>query len=66
MIRKNELAMLYYPDAEDKKKARERLMYEIRKCRSLMAELRKTGYHEKCWTLTPRQVEIIKTYLGDP
>ncbi len=62
---KAELAQMYFPDSTPAT-AVKRLMAWTRKCAPLLESLRLTGYTPICKMLTPRQVETIVHYLGDP
>lgn len=63
---KGDLAMLYFPDARSVKSATNRLARWVKLCVGLLPALVETGYTPKQKCLTPRQVEIIFYYLGEP
>ena len=62
---KQELAMLYFPDS-DPRIATNHLMRWINRNRSLLQELKATGYYSHSKFFTTRQVCAILDYLGDP
>ena len=64
-MKKVELAKEYFPDA-DAGVACDKLRRWINRCTQLLTELAKTGYNTYDKEFTPRQVELIKEYLGDP
>lgn len=66
MIRKNELAMLYFPNATSPKVATDNLHRWINRCEPLSHALAKTVFRTTSWYFTPRQVELIYEYLGEP
>lgn len=68
MIKKYELAFLYYPDAPTKKAATDNLTRAINRCTELATRLAQApgGYNVNEKTYTPRQVDLIKLYLGEP
>ena len=59
------LAMLYYPD-RGYKRAVHLFRQEIVLTRGLLGALRAIGYHENQRILTPRQVQVIENFLGEP
>ena len=59
------LAMLYYPD-HSYKSAVHLFREEIRLTRGLLAALKAVGYKENKRKLTPRQVQVIERFLGEP
>lgn len=63
---KGALAMMYFPDARSVKSATNRLARWLKLCVGLLPALQETGYTPKQKRLTPRQVEIIFYYLGEP
>ena len=63
---KGTLAMMYFPDARSVKSATNRLARWMKLCVGLLPALQETGYTPKQKRLTPRQVEIIFYYLGEP
>ena len=66
LVRKNELAMKYFPQATSPKVARDNLTRWINRCEPLKAALSKTHYNPHDWYYTPKQVELIYEYLGEP
>lgn len=66
LIRKNELAMKYFPNATTPKLARDNLTRWINRCKPLKRELIKQHYNPHEWNYTPKQVELIYEYLGEP
>lgn len=68
MMKKYELALLYYPDAPTKKAATDNLTRAINRCTELSERLASApgGYNVNEKTYTPRQVDLIKLYLGSP
>ena len=59
------LAMQYYPDHSYKSAVR-LFREEIRLTRGLLAALKAVGYKENKRKLTPRQVQVIEKFLGEP
>ena len=59
------LAMLYYPD-RGYKRAVHLFRQEIRETRGLLDALQAIGYRDSQRVLTPRQVQVIEDYLGEP
>jgi hypothetical protein len=62
---KSELAQAYAPNIAPAS-ARNRLAAWIRHNRDLYSALLEAGYKPKQQMLTPRQVELIFQYLGEP
>lgn len=62
---KSELARQYNPDLS-LPRARQILYRWITANRQLYDELVSCGYREKVQILTPRQVQLIVQYLGEP
>ncbi len=60
-----ELALLYNPGITPNA-ANRRLRKWITKNRLLYEELQQAGWEHRSYLLTPRQVEIIVKYLGEP
>ena len=60
---KQDLAQVYF-EGYDQEVARRLLAREIHSNAALMAELEATGYRRSQKRLTPKQVSIIKKYLG--
>ena len=63
---KSELALLYFPLASSPHVAVNHLTAWMRRCKPLLAELEAAGYAKTQKMLTPRQVEAIVRYLGEP
>jgi hypothetical protein len=59
------LAMMYYPD-HGYKSAVHLFREEIRITRGLLAALKAVGYKENKRKLSPRQVQVIERFLGEP
>lgn len=59
------LAMLYYPGRGYKASLRA-FRKELEFTRGLLDALKATGYRENQRLLTPRQVQVIEAYLGEP
>ena len=59
------LAMLYYPD-HSYKSAVQLFREEIRLTRGLLAALKAVGYKENKRKLSPRQVQVIERFIGEP
>lgn len=59
------LAMQYYPDHSYKSAVR-LFREEIRLTRGLFPALKAVGYKENKRKLTPRQVQVIEKFLGEP
>ena len=59
------LAMLYYPD-RGYKRAVHLFRQEIQLTRGLLPSLEKIGYKPNQRILTPRMVQLIEEYLGEP
>jgi hypothetical protein len=59
------LAMLYYPHLSYKR-AVHLFRQELRLTRGLLDALKRVGYRENQRVLTPRQVQVIEEYLGEP
>lgn len=66
LIRKNELAMKYFPHATTPKLARDNLTRWINRCKPLLMAMAQAHYNTHDWYYTPRQVELIYEYLGEP
>ncbi len=62
---KKELALLYFPDASPHT-AVNRLMRWITRCTPLMEALRAAHYRDTERSFTPKQVECIVRFLGEP
>ena len=58
------LANLYYPNVSAKMASR-LFRNELRLTRGLLQALLEVGYNEKQRVLTPRQVRIIESFLGE-
>ena len=59
------LALLYYPHLSYKR-AVHLFRQELRLTRGLLDALKAVGYRENQRVLTPRQVQVIEEYLGEP
>lgn len=59
------LAMQYYPDHSYKSAVR-LFREEIRLTRGLFPALKAVGYKENKRKLSPRQVQVIEKFLGEP
>lgn len=66
MYSKAELGLLYFPDVQSKSVARRHIMMWIKRCHPLWAELQRQGYQAGCQFFTPRMVNSIFEYLGEP
>ena len=62
---KQDLAMAYFPD-HSKESASKRLANEIHSNKPLMAALQATGYTRPRKILSPKQLQIIYSFLGEP
>lgn len=62
---KQDLAMAYFPD-RSKESAGKLLAREIHTNEPLMAELSRTAYSPKRKLLSPKQLQIIYSFLGEP
>lgn len=60
------LARLYYPPKMSYKRAIHLFRQEIRLTRGLLEALQAVGYRENQRILTPRQVQVIMDFLGEP
>ena len=65
-LTKKELALLYFPDTSDPHVAVNHLMAWVKQARGLYDDLLQAGYRPSQKMLTPRQVQLICHYLGDP
>lgn len=65
MYRKQELAMLYFPDCS-KEAASKNLRRWIKRCTPLTEELNKNGYHKQHNFFLKHEVALIVAYLGEP
>lgn len=66
MITKQELALRYFPNASSGKVANDKLRRWINRCTPLLMAMAKAGYRTTEKNFTPRQVELITEYLGEP
>ena len=64
-ISKQTLAMAYFPD-RSKESAGKLLAREIHSNKPLMAELSKTAYSPQRKLLSPKQLQVIYAFLGEP
>lgn len=62
---KQDLAMAYFPD-RSKESAGKLLAREIHSNRPLMSALQPTGYFPQRKLLSPKQLQIIFSFLGEP
>lgn len=62
---KQELALLYFPDAVPHT-ASAHLMRWITQCKPLLMQLMQSGYTKSTKTFNPLQVTYIFNYLGEP
>ena len=61
----SELAVLYYPHRSPSW-ARRCLNRELQACRQLRETLRRQGWRIGCRVFSPRQVQTIVRFLGEP
>lgn len=67
MMGKQELAHLYFPHSKGSAATlRNELMAWIKRCTPLFAKLQELGYEPSVHTFTPRMVDYIFYYLGEP
>ncbi|MBR3960240.1 MAG: DUF4248 domain-containing protein [Bacteroidales bacterium] len=62
---KQDLAMAYFPD-RSKESASKRFAHEIHSNKPLLAALQATGYSRPHKILSPKQLQIIYSFLGEP
>lgn len=62
---KSELAQLYYPFLSSSH-ARRLFNRELQACRQLSATLRRQAWHPHCRVFSPRQVQTVVRFLGEP
>ena len=62
---KQDLAMAYFPD-RSKESAGKLLAHEIHSNKPLMAALQTTNYSPQRKLLSPKQLQIIFSFLGGP
>ena len=62
---KKELALRYFPDSAPRTAVNHLRAWIIR-CKPLHDELTLMGYHKTSKAFTPRQVQAIVDYLGEP
>jgi hypothetical protein len=60
-----ELALLYFPHST-KKSATTQLRRWIRRSDELLRMLKQVGFAERQRILTPRQVEVVVQFVGEP
>lgn len=67
-VRKYDLAFKYFPNAPTKKSATNNLTRAINRCTPLLLALTraKGGYNVNEKSYSPKQVELIYHYLGEP
>lgn len=63
---KKELALRYFPDANDPHTAVNHLNAWIRRCKPLVEKLAESGYYKTARYFSPLQVREIVYYLGEP
>ena len=63
---KSALARKYFPEAASAHTAVNHLMAWIKRCRPLAEALSATGYQKLAKTFTPKEVDLIIEYLGEP
>ena len=62
---KQDLAMAYFPD-HSKESASKRFAHEIHSNKPLLAALQATCYSRPRKILSPKQIQIIFSFLGEP
>lgn len=62
---KQQLALMYFPDASPRV-AVNRLARWIAHCRGLAEALAALGYHKRNRHFTPREVQVVFRFLGEP
>jgi hypothetical protein len=62
---KQDLASAYFPD-NSKETASKRFAHEIHSNKPLLAALQATGYSRPRKILSPKQIQIIFSFLGEP
>lgn len=65
-VRKYDLAFKYFPNAPTKKAATDNLTRAINRCTPLLMRLAQHGYSTTEKSYTPKQVELIYQFLGEP
>lgn len=65
-VKKNILAMKYFPEAPSKRAATDNLTRAINRCTPLSEALSEAHYLPNSKEFTPRQVSLIYEYLGEP
>lgn len=67
-VRKYDLAFKYFPNAPIKKAATDNLTRAINRCTPLLMALTRAegGYNVNEKSYSPKQVELIYQYLGEP
>ena len=63
---KKELALYYFPTAENTHSAVQRLMSWINHCDALRTDLEAHGYLKMSKWFSPREVKSIVEHLGEP
>lgn len=66
MMGKADLALQYFPMAGDKITARRHLMSWIKRCPPLWEGIRQLGSHQRCQYFSPKMVQLIYHFLGEP
>ena len=63
---KKELALCYFPSADNPHTAVNHLMSWVNRCTQLRKALEEQGYQKTSKWFTPREVKLIIEYLGEP
>lgn len=61
-----EIALLYFPDAPSKKSAARKLTKWIKKDFMLKERLALVGYVTRQRIFTPKQIQVLYEFLGEP
>lgn len=64
-LSKQDLTSAYFPD-NSKETASKRFAHEIHSNKPLLAALQTTGYSRPRKILSPKQLQIIYSFLGEP
>lgn len=64
-LNKGELAQMYSPHV-CRKSALRLLNSYIHRAKGLLSALEEAGYSHHAWHFTPRQLELVLMYLGEP
>lgn len=62
---KRAVALLYFPNSKPES-AEKHLMVWIKRCKPLLELLRENGYQNTNKVFTPKELELVFNYLGDP